>query len=97
MARSFCWARQRLASTGSANTADAARSARYSSKNIPASSSIIRLKEISTRCGGQKTVTTAWLLPANSATATAMPNRAMNQRAARIGRLLLSVTAPSGP
>ena len=84
IALSFCCARQRRASAGSENTADDARSATYSRVNRPASNSTSRLKEMSMRCGGQNSVTTAWLLPATSATATAMPNRARSQSALRM-------------
>ena len=48
--------------------------------------------ERSTRQGGQKMVTVPWLLPAKRAMATAMPNRARNQRAAR-----MNVGSPQRP
>src|SRR3569832_2324964 len=66
------------------NSADNAPSAACNSTKAATSASRTRLSERSRRHGGQNSVTVPWLLPANSAIATAMPNKARSQRAARI-------------
>src|SRR6478609_3211834 len=88
IARSFCCVRQRKACRGRSNSADSARSAACRKTNAATSSNSTRLSETSTRYGGQNSVTVPWLLPANRAPATAMPNRARSQRVARMAALL---------
>src|SRR6185369_13241802 len=79
-----CCERQRSAWRGRSNRAASAPRAACRNTKAANSSSSTRFRDRSTRCGGQNKVTVPWLLPANSAIATATPNRARSQRAARI-------------
>ena len=97
MARSFCCMRQRLAWCGRSSSAASARKAACNTTNAPNSSSSTMFSDRSTRYGGQNTVTVLWLLPANSATATATPNRARNQRVARMVSTGLRRRLPAQP
>src|ERR1035437_6830921 len=82
--------RQRRAWPGMANSAESARQATCRVTNNRVSVNKTKLSDRSTRYGGQKIVIVPWLLPANSAIATATPKSARNHNAARIFRCLPS-------